>query len=277
MHDEYFNNFLKLMRTYIKTLRLKFEGQSDIDLHMMRYNYYSTFNYKIDTQLTKEYNTLPDSEWKKKLKNYKEALDRFDADHEKEGWEYCKALLKIRFKEEYLFKQNQSYMGALDSMRRRVNHWVDLTFSSEEKELFAKVETNLISELNTRNTLPTLQVNELAREDIFIALSKFIPNKEHHPLLKVLLTGEEISCFIIIKRNQNSIAYLFRQVKDAGYIIEDKTKIRDWILYWFRVSDAKSTTGKELTPTTVYDALSKDKKPKKNNRIPYNPKNTIPH
>ena len=116
--------------------------------------------------------------------------------------------------------------------------------------------------------VPILLIRSSAREGLYNALARFVDVTQHTDL-RAILNGETAATPVVIRHKQGSIAYVFRQAQKAGHCDEEKTGIRNWLLYWFRVYDGKEV--RSMTPNTVYDSLSKDKHPSKSNRIPYNP------
>ncbi|WP_020598685.1 hypothetical protein [Spirosoma panaciterrae] len=300
MQNSDFDAYLKLMRAYIKTLRLVFNGRADWSvLESLPQNYHLMAS-EVRLLIDRQYKTLPDSEWREKIIYYKQVQNQFDADYMQIGDTYCKALwekqranekqeailqeevlakidsnqleeareyyqknfLKLKFQEK-LFRQNQSYMDALVHTRQHIDNWIKTTLGSDIEE-----DEQLDNSLNNYD-VPRLRITTEACDDLCKAFENFIEDESQRKDFLKLLKGEQASRPIIIKHMQGSIAYVFRQAKEADYITEEKTKIRDWLVYWIRAYDGMSIN--KLKPSTIYDALSKDKKPAKSHRILYNP------
>ncbi|GAB4035500.1 hypothetical protein [Spirosoma jeollabukense] len=296
MEVKYFDEFLSLMQAYVKTQRLYYEHKGDYKrLNGMPHNF-SELERIVSRKLHDEYTRLLDDQWQGSLITYNQAFVKFArqynieiikysekaTEQNKATKAYCQERLfqmvnessvdpgKYRqYQTAYensidamLYRQNQSFVNAYNKIEKELKRWTKDTFGIEDKILTEKPNSISFSP-------PTINFNHDAQLRLQQALKEFIAIEAQRLYLKELLAGKVASGTIVVNQQQNSLVYVFRQAKDAGHCNEDKTKIRDWLLHWFRVFDGKEV--KALTPRTVYDALTKDTKPAKNKRIHYKP------
>ncbi len=116
--------------------------------------------------------------------------------------------------------------------------------------------------------LPQLIVSSAHREAIAQALEPYISSG--FDSLKCLLASQAGTEPIVIQgRPMNGVAYLFRQAQESDHIVNAKTDLARWLVYWFRQQEKDGQ--KEWAYTSVYPVLTKGEKPAKSSRIPYQP------
>lgn len=298
MEENQFYAFIDKLERYAKLQRLYYEhDEGYVRLGQMPQDFEELCRKAI-RHLESEFERLSDSKWKECLTEYNKAFIAFKEDYLETSIKYAKkaqednedakSYYKTNFLErlktvndsykrtfysteggylispEYkLFIQNQSSVKSFNTIQKSLKKWNEITSIKEKVELLSKVKKTLVKKV------PSIEIDKSSQLGIYTALVKYISNDDHKLYLSRLLAGEKIPPPIVIEHQQGSIAYLFRQALEAGKISNEKTKIRDWLVYWFNVLDGR--TQKPLNLDTVYDALSKDKKPAKANRIPYTP------
>lgn len=109
MQNSHFDAYLKQMRTYIKTLRLVFNGHANWTvLDALPGNYHVIANH-VRALIDREYQTLSDREWQERIIYYKQSQDQYDSDHRQEGNEYLEAFWKKEraIKKEFIQRQEE--------------------------------------------------------------------------------------------------------------------------------------------------------------------------
>ncbi|KAA9349748.1 hypothetical protein [Larkinella humicola] len=121
----------------------------------------------------------------------------------------------------------------------------------------------------TENDHPiALNITEKAIEGLLKALTGICENISEE--LEALLRGEVSGSpsYFAVRAQQNSLGYLFRQALELGEIRNQATEVRDWLCFWFRLVDKRGVV-KELNSRTVYEDLTKNRKPAKNSQLPF--------
>ena len=135
------------------------------------------------------------------------------------------------------------------------------------KDEFSKIKGNVLHPNITIRVDP----NEIGK--ILAAIGHCAINEENKNNFAKLLVGDQNCNLIVLKENVKikSFVYVFRQAVEAKYILNAKTQIQEWILYWFR----NGTPEKCLSKHTVKDGMVGENPPKKENRYDYTPKKTM--
>lgn len=115
--------------------------------------------------------------------------------------------------------------------------------------------------------------NQIA--SISSALQRHV-KEEHKSNLNTLLAGEGIFEPIVINdRPSNSLAYIFLQAFNKGYIHNDKSEIMRWLIHYFRVTRKDPVSGQNkrypITVSSIIDVFYKKQKPSNKKRIDYKP------
>lgn len=118
----------------------------------------------------------------------------------------------------------------------------------------------------------TLIISSTIKDELFDGLKPYFFGKEDE--LKKLLSGEAISEKLVWSLNQNQLADLFLRLSYNGFIKNDKTEIKNWLVQNFTLAD------RELNSSTIYETLTRKNEIKKENRIlenlaPFKPKGEI--
>jgi len=111
-------------------------------------------------------------------------------------------------------------------------------------------------------------LNHTIKDQLFDGLKQYFPRKEDE--LRKLLTEGMISEKLVWPLNQNQLADLFLRLSYNGFIKNDKTEIKFWLVQNFTLAE------RELNPSTIYDTLKRKSEIKKQNRILENLASYIP-
>ena len=106
------------------------------------------------------------------------------------------------------------------------------------------------------------------KNELFNGLKQYFPGKDDE--LKKLLNAETISEKLVWPLNQNQLADLFLRLSYNGFINNNKTEIKIWLVKNFTLTD------RELNSSTIYDTLKRKFEIKKQNRILENLASYIP-
>ncbi len=115
---------------------------------------------------------------------------------------------------------------------------------------------------------PQLTVSPAYQDNIALALKPYVSSG--FDSLKCLLASQVGTELVVVEgRPMNGIADLFSQSLMAGHINNKKTELARWLVHWFRKQDKDGQ--KNWAYTSVYPALTKNRRPAKSSRIPYKP------
>ena len=126
---------------------------------------------------------------------------------------------------------------------------------------------------NLKKTKPTIIIIEKKiKNELLDGLKQYFSDKEDD--LKKLLTEGTISEKLVWPLNQNQLADLFLRLSYNGFIMNDKTEIKNWLVQNFTLAN------RELNSSTIYETLTRKNEIKKENRIlenlaPFKPKTKI--
>jgi len=126
---------------------------------------------------------------------------------------------------------------------------------------------------NLKKTKPkTITIDTNIKNKLFDGLKQYFSDKEDE--LKKLLTEGTISEKLVWPLNQNQLADLFLRLSYNGFIMNDKTEIKNWLVQNFTLAN------RELNSSTIYETLTRKNEIKKENRIlenlaPFKPKTKI--
>jgi hypothetical protein len=126
---------------------------------------------------------------------------------------------------------------------------------------------------NQKKTKPkTITIDTDIKNELFDGLKQYFSDKEDE--LKKLLTEGTISEKLVWPLNQNQLADLFLRLSYNGFIMNDKTEIKNWLVQNFTLAN------RELNSSSIYETLTRKNEIKKEKRIlenlaPFKPKTKI--
>jgi hypothetical protein len=143
-----------------------------------------------------------------------------------------------------------------------------------EKAKYPSKSSNPKSKDDTKNQSRTriLIIDSTIKAQLFDGLKQYFSDKEDE--LKKLLTEGTISEKLVWPLNQNQLADLFLRLNYNGYIMNDKTEIKNWLVQNFTLAN------RDLNSSSIYETLTRKNEIKKEKRIlenlaPFKPKTKI--
>jgi hypothetical protein len=137
------------------------------------------------------------------------------------------------------------------------------------KALIEKSKYSTKSSTKGQNRPTTLIFDSNIKDQLFSGLKPYFKDKEVE--LEILLSGGIIDEKLVWPLNQNQLSDLFLRLKDNGYITNNKTEIKKWLINNFTLVSG------DLNPNSIYETLTMKSPAGKTNRIlenlaPFKPK-----
>ena len=136
-------------------------------------------------------------------------------------------------------------------------------------DILIEKQRSIIKVKNKKEKKPKcISINPEFIPVLYHELTPFFHDSERQDLLK-LLKGEQIKGKLTFGFNANRFVELFGRVKYNGYITENKTNLKNWILTFFRFKNESSGKILEFKDNTIHAILygKTSAQPKKSQRI----------